>query len=111
MEELGKMAQRPQYAQNSVWYKTPMASNGLYLDTWVPRPIPAKQDDRLWEITVLYEQRPDLLAYDLYGDSNLWWVFQIRNPDDLDDPVGDFKAGKQIYLPQIETIKTALGSL
>ena len=26
-----------------------------------------------------YQYRPDLLAYDLYGSTKLWWVFAQRN--------------------------------
>jgi hypothetical protein len=53
--------------------------------------------------------RPDLLAYDIYGDSQLWWVFAVRNKDVLKDPIYDFVPGQTIYLPQLADIKTALG--
>jgi hypothetical protein len=49
------------------------------------------------------------LAYDLYNDSRLWWVFAQRNPNRLKDPVFDFVAGTSIYLPDIANLKTALG--
>ena len=51
-----------------------------------------------------YDQRPDLLAYKLYGSTRYWWVFALRNPDILKDPIRDFTAGKQIILPAEETI-------
>jgi hypothetical protein len=53
--------------------------------------------------------RPDLLAYDIYGDSQLWWVFVVRNKDVLRDPVYDFVPGQRIFLPKLETIKNAIG--
>ena len=73
------------------------------------RPIPKDADDLLWEITETYQYRPDLLAYDLYQTSTLWWVFYQRNPNTLQAPPLDFKAGTVIYLPKINTLRTALG--
>jgi hypothetical protein len=52
--------------------------------------------------------RPDLLAYDLYNDSKLWWVFSQRNPNTLKDPLFDFVLGTWIYLPQYTTLENAL---
>lgn len=100
---------RPSYRASSPWFNTPQSSNGMYLDVWVPRNIQAYDTDRQWIITAHYETRPDLLAHDLYGDHMLWWVFQMRNLDVLNDPINDFKSGTEIYLPQLETLKTVLG--
>lgn len=52
-----------------------------------------------------YDERPDLLAYKLYGSVRYWWVFAMRNPDILKDPIRDFKAGVKIVLPAEETVK------
>lgn len=71
--------------------------------------IPPETDDVQFNITSLYMHRPDLLAYDIYGDSQLWWVFAVRNKDVLRDPVYDFVPGQIIYLPKLETIKNAIG--
>lgn len=71
--------------------------------------IPVEIDDIQFTITSLYMHRPDLLAYDLYGDSQLWWVFAVRNKDVIRDPVYDFIPGQVIYLPKLESIKQAIG--
>jgi hypothetical protein len=71
--------------------------------------IPSEVDDIQFSITSLYMHRPDLLAYDVYGDSQLWWVFAVRNKDVLRDPVYDFVPGQIIFLPKLETIKNAIG--
>jgi hypothetical protein len=73
------------------------------------RPISKRPDDKVFEITSTYHLRPDLLAYDLYNDSNLWWVFAKRNPNTLKDPLFDFKLGTRIALPTLDTIKQDLG--
>ena len=52
-----------------------------------------------------YDERPDLLAYQLYGSTRYWYVFALRNPDILKDPIRDFKAGKSIILPAEESVK------
>jgi hypothetical protein len=65
--------------------------------------------DIYWNITPVYEYRPDLLAYDLYGDSRLWWVFASRNPNRLKDPYFDFVSGLGIYLPKLDTLRGILG--
>jgi hypothetical protein len=73
------------------------------------RQFPKEVDDTLFEITQTYQYRPDLLAYDLYQQSGLWWVFYQRNPNTLTAPPWDFATGRTIYLPKINTLKTALG--
>lgn len=88
--------------------KTSITSNG-YLDILRIRPIPTAGDDILYEITQAYTYRPDLLAFDLYGSKDLWWVFAQRNVDILKDPVFDFVAGTEIYLPQGDYLKKRLG--
>lgn len=47
-----------------------------------------------------YESRPDLLAYDLYGNPKLWWVFALFNQDTLNDPIVDFSAGLELQVPK-----------
>lgn len=95
------------YKGTSPYFKT--SYDAGYLDVMTFRNIPAERDDILFEVTKTYEHRPDLLAYDLYGDVNLWWVFAVRNVSIIKDPVYDLEAGIKIYLPKITTIKSALG--
>jgi hypothetical protein len=75
----------------------------------VNRPVPKLPDDVLFQLNLTYQYRPDLLAFDLYGDSRLWWVFYQRNPNTLMAPPLDFAAGVAIYLPKLSTLKSALG--
>ena len=97
----------PVYDATSPYYTTRFT--GFFLDTMTNRPIPKQADDTLFEINVTYQYRPDLLAFDLYDNSRLWWVFYQRNPNSLTAPPLDFSIGKQIYIPKLATLKSALG--
>jgi hypothetical protein len=96
------------YNNHSPWYKTTIAKN--YLDVLTIRPVSSESDDYLYTIEPQYTYRPDLLAYDLYEDSSLWWVFIQRNLDVLQDPIWDFVPGTQIYLPKNGNLKQVLGN-
>jgi hypothetical protein len=96
------------YSIYSQYYTTDIV-NDNYLDIWNFRAVPARGDDKEFEINPIYNLRPDLLASDLYGDSRLWWVFASRNPDVLRDPLGDFVVGTKIFLPQKSPLFTSLG--
>jgi hypothetical protein len=73
------------------------------------RPIPKENDDQLFKINTTYQYRPDLLAFDLYDNAGLWWVFYQRNPNTLQAPPLDFAADTVIYLPKITTLRNVLG--
>lgn len=85
------------YNRSSPYYFTPQTSS--YLDYWIPPPVAATNTDVLIELTARYENRPDLLSFDLYGTPRLWWTFAMVNPDLLRDPINDMRAGLQIYVP------------
>ena len=90
-------------------YSTTGIVNNKFLDVMVNRTIPMNPSDIYWEITTVYEYRPDLLAYDLYSDSRLWWVFAQRNPNRLKDPYFDFVTGTGIYIPKLDLLRQVLG--
>lgn len=96
------------YPATSPYYFTQVVNNN-FLDVMVNRPVPMQPSDIYWEVTPVYEYRPDLLAYDLYSDSRLWWVFASRNPNRLKDPYFDFTTGTGIYLPKLDMLKQVLG--
>lgn len=97
------------YPSTSPYYTTPVVS-GNYLDIMNYRPIPLNPSDVYYTILPVYEYRPDMLAYDLYNDSKLWWVFAARNPNVLGpDPYFNFKSGLNIYIPTLSTLRVVLG--
>ena len=95
------------YKKTSPWAAT--KQNRLYLDILSIRPVPAESDDFKYVIENQYRHRPDLLAYDLYGDPKLWWVFTQRNMDVIKDPVYDFEPGLIIFVPKKSNLVSFLG--
>lgn len=96
-----------QYDATSPYYQTEYSQ--FFLDVMINRPIPKQDDDILFKINLTYQYRPDLLAYDLYDNSKLWWVFYQRNPNTLQAPPLDFKTDTVIYVPKITTLRNVLG--
>ena len=94
------------YSTSSPYYGT--RTWGKFLDVWPGKTITADATDALYQIDNIYNLRPDLLAYDLYQDSSLWWVFAVRNPDVLTNPLFGFTTGKIIYIPTKATIQAQL---
>jgi hypothetical protein len=95
------------YSSTSPYYATGYSQ--FFLDVMVDRPIPKLTDDLSFAINQTYQYRPDLLAFDLYQNANLWWVFYQRNPNSLTAPPLDFVAGKKIFLPKLSTLQETLG--
>jgi hypothetical protein len=95
------------YSKQSPYFLT--TSFGPFLDVLNFRSIPQSQSDTEYIIDNFYKFRPDLLAYDLYDDVGLWWVFAVRNPNVLIDPVFDFLPGNVIFIPKKETLTAQLG--
>lgn len=94
------------YSTSSPYFDTDIANN--ILSYFQIRTIPAEPDDYLYTIEPQYTYRPDLLAYDLYKNSKLWWVLTQRNLDVIQDPIFDFVAGVQIYIPKGDSLVKSL---
>lgn len=96
-----------QYDSTSAYFNTGYSQ--FFLDVMTDRPIPRETDDTFFRINQTYQYRPDMLAFDLYENASLWWVFYQRNPNTLVAPPWDFVAGTDIYLPKITVLRSALG--
>jgi alpha-L-fucosidase len=95
------------YNKSSPYYNSDVY--GIFLDVWKARPIPYDSTDIVYQIDQIYNYRPDLLAFDLYGNPELWWIFAMRNPDIIKDPLFDFAVGTIIYVPKKSVLMTSLG--
>ena len=95
------------YNATSPYYTTGYSQ--FFLDVMINRPIPSQSDDLPFTINQTYQYRPDLLAFDLYDNSGLWWVFYQRNPNTLTKPPLDFVIDTFIYVPKLSTLRSVLG--
>jgi len=96
------------FNKSSPYSQTPVIDG--YLDVLAFIDLPTESDDVQYTIENIYMHRPDLLAYTIYNDPQLWWVFAVRNKDVIKDSVYDFIPGQTIFLPKLSTIKKALGT-
>lgn len=93
------------YQRTSPYYNTRQINEYVpYLDYWQGYYILPNQKDTLMTIDSQYNRRPDLLSYTYYQTPQLWWVFALRNPNVIKDPVWDFTTGKAIYVPAKDTL-------
>lgn len=96
------------YNRNS-FIRGPKLFEGNFLDMNSLPSLRPSVNDEVYTIEEDYNERPDLLANRLYETSELWWVFAIRNPDILTDPIRDFKTGVTIALPSAESVMRSTG--
>jgi hypothetical protein len=104
---MANVDKKVKYRKTSPWALT--KQNKLYLELMTVRPVPSEKDDFKYVLENQYRHRPDLLAYDLYGDPKLWWVFVQRNMDVIKDPIYDFEPGIVIYIPKKANLQNYLG--
>jgi hypothetical protein len=95
------------YNRASPYYTT--KENNFYLELLTIRPVPSEADDYRYIIETQYKHRPDLLAFDLYGNAKLWWVFTQRNMETIKDPIFDFVPGTVIFCPKKSNIEKYIG--
>ena len=86
------------YKNTSVYSNTRI--NKYFLDLYEPPMTPDLENYKTITLDSKYNYRPDLLAYDLYGQSELWWIFTFYNRDTIKNPIYDFKSGTQIKIPK-----------
>jgi len=87
------------YASSSNYSAT--TQNLKFLGIYQPKITNANLSDnaKLVRIGNRYHRRPDLLAFDMYGNARYWWIFVHYNRDKLRDPINDFVAGLEIKVP------------
>jgi hypothetical protein len=90
------------YKSSSLYRNTPL--NSKYLENYQPPFVVTPQNVKRMTLVSKYNHRPDLLAYDLYGDAGLWWVFTLYNRNAIVDPIYDFVTGLEINVPDVGSI-------
>jgi len=91
------------YSGDSFYAITPISNR--FLGIWQPINVPSNLIDQVYIIPTKYELRPDLAANQFYGNPKLWYIFGLRNKDLLVDPIYDFKAGLEIFIPSRDNIQ------
>lgn len=82
------------YLNSSVLYYGD--KNFLTFETYKRKPYVKTGNEKVMLITKGVEYRPDLVSYDYYGFSDIWW--KILEANGMHD-IYDFKAGLTIILP------------
>lgn len=86
----------PTYTKESPFFFTKIINR--FLTYYVHRSVPPHRLDALIILNDgRYVNRPDLLAIDLYGNEDLFWIIPVRNG--LQDPVFDLKLGETFVVP------------
>lgn len=99
------------YGANSLYAETPQANQILeYLDFWNGEFVYNSNNDYVITLETKYNNRPDLLSQDLYGTTSWWWIFALYNPDSIQDPIYDMKAGISIRYPNKNNLPRMSGS-
>lgn len=99
---------RYNYPSASPYYDTPQLD--WRLGRYVHRAIKPAVGDEYYTVASKYHNRPDRLAYDLYGSVEYFWVFMARNMNLIRDPIFDLKMGMTIVLPTHDTVLNATKS-
>ncbi|AXC39320.1 baseplate wedge protein 53 [Escherichia coli] len=94
------------YSQYSPYAKVKQT---WYLGYNLPRDmVPADTDD-FYVIPLKYEHQPWRLAYEMYGNERLYYVFALLNPDILgEDPIYNFNSGITIRVPSNQRVQNYL---
>jgi len=85
----------PNYSQESTYHYTRVTDK--YLGYYIHRPIRPSVLDTEIVLSERYTNRPDLLAFDVYGLEDVWWIIPVRNG--FQDPVFDMKMGMTVKIP------------
>lgn len=82
--------------------------SGFYMGYYEPITFTPDKTDYYYVIPTKYDLKPGLLAFELYGDAQLMWVFSVYNRDIIVDPLFDFRAGKIIKIPTRQRLDSLL---
>lgn len=96
-----------QFKRKSPYFETPIGSR--FIGHYVHREIPSDDTDYDLTVGVKYNERPGLLAYDLFGTRDLFWVFIAMNRDRMTDPIFSLQSGMVITVPTRERLLALIG--
>lgn len=94
------------YSTLSQYTNTPQTT--WYLDVYTDIGFGPDESDVQITLDAKYKNRPDMLAYDLYGQVDLWYLFYLVN-NNISDPIFDMKSGANIYVPLPQRVADFFG--
>lgn len=65
-----------------------------------------QNEDKFITVISAYVNRPDLIAWDQYGDSELFWVICLANG--IDTPPTGFYLNREIRIPSLTYVRQVL---
>ncbi len=74
-----------------------------------PLTLDRSDGDTFITVTQEFQNRPDLIAFNAYGTSELWWVIYEYN--NIRDPFFDLKIGTTLLIPQLERVLQAISEI
>lgn len=95
------------YSNYSQYKNTPQTS--WYLDLYEDIDFTSDVSDEDYIIESKYKHRPDLLAYDRYGNAALLYIFFLIN-DEIFDPIFDMIPGNTIKVPTASRVQKFFGN-
>lgn len=93
------------YSQYSPYAKVKQT---WYLGYNLPANMPPADSDTFYTIPPVYNEQPWRLSKELFGDERLYYIFSLLNPNELADPIYDFKSGLTIRVPSIVRVQNYL---
>lgn len=97
-------------AQYSTFSPYSKVKQTWYLGYYSPRGLLPADSDTMYTIETKYNEQPWRLAKERFGNERLYYIFALLNPNIIEDPVYDFKAGVTIRIPTMKRIKEYLDS-
>lgn len=79
-----------------------------YLDVYTDLGFGPDSSDQQIVLDSRFKNRPDKLAYELYGQSSLWYLFYLVN-NNISDPIFDMVPGNKIYVPLPQRVADFFG--
>lgn len=102
------MATTPKVSKLSPYAKTPRSE--FFMLYYEHRKIDPDPTDKFVILEAKHTHRPDILSYEIYGDTRLWWVFMNRNLDKIVDPIYSFVPGLLLFYPTRDRLSVILSS-
>jgi len=84
------------------------AGSDLFFDVWKPPRILRRTEPTIHVVTEEEIGRPDLIAFRVYGDSDMFWAIAIQDENQIFNPLRDMVVGQKLTVPHKDDVIAAL---